>query len=113
MTRKSELVNVLERSLRYNAFKIPAQWQRDMLYPGDRAKLIFKFKDSDNDIGCVGERMWVKVLVARDGNDFYEGELLNQPVSIEDIGQGIKAQMEGVKFTESEFLSFATGEGKP
>jgi hypothetical protein len=63
-----------------DTFEIPPLWIREILEPGDLAKLIFKIAVDDDADPEVFERMWVVVSArTRDG---YIGILDNEPSAI-------------------------------
>ncbi|MDO9222101.1 MAG: hypothetical protein Q7U20_00130 [Caulobacter sp.] len=63
-----------------DTFEIPPLWIREVLEPGDFAKLIFKIAIDDNEDPEAFERMWVVVTVRTP--DGYMGVLDNEPSSI-------------------------------
>ena len=63
-----------------STFEIPDLAVRQILQPGDFAKLIFRIALDDNDDGEAVERMWVIVRERRDGG--YVGMLDNLPTLI-------------------------------
>ena len=69
-------------------FEIPALHIRSALMPGDAAKLRFYIRvaTEGGDVEDFGERMWVEVKGRV--NEWYRGELLNQPNCTPDIRPG-------------------------
>ena len=69
-------------------FEIPALHVRSALNPGDTAKLRFYIRvaTEDGEVEDFGERMWVEVK--GQVNEWYRGELLNQPSCTPDIRPG-------------------------
>lgn len=66
------LVDVEERARQHpETFRIPSQFERQNLVPGDVVQLIFRFRQGV-------ERMWVEVR-GRDESFIYEGALRNTP----------------------------------
>lgn len=60
------------------SFELADRTERESLAPGNFAKLIFHYHDSDD----FTERMWVRVTsVDRDNGILYHGELNNEPLS--------------------------------
>jgi len=63
-------------------FEIPPDSLRNSLVIGDLAKLCFRFRDSDGRV--LGERMWVMVTAAKEGQ--YVGVLRNDPLLSDALG---------------------------
>ena len=63
-----------------STFEIPSRDVREMLQPGDYAKLIFRIAVDNEEAGVEVERMWV---IIRERHPFgYVGILDNEPFSI-------------------------------
>ena len=63
------LVDVEERAVRFATFEIPSREEREDLWPGDLAKLIF---------AGIGERIWVEVASVLDS--VYVGTIESSPL---------------------------------
>jgi hypothetical protein len=66
------LVDVEERAARFATFEIPSREEREDLWPGDLAKLIF---------ADIGERIWVEVVDVLDA--VYVGTVESSPLHSE------------------------------
>lgn len=73
-----------------DTFWIPPLQDRQSLEVNDHAKIRFyiRVEDEDGELEDCGERMWVKVVGRID--DWYRGELDNQPSCTPDIAPGFE-----------------------
>ena len=64
------LADVEKRAARCQSFEIPSREEREDLWPGDLAKLVFM---------DVGERLWVRVTDVM-GRGSYVGSMVSRPL---------------------------------
>ena len=78
--KSSCLADVEKRAARSKLFEIPSREEREDLWPGDLAKLVFER------VSGIGERLWVRVMNVM-GEGLYVGAVESSPL-YDDLHRG-------------------------